>query len=95
VALRAGTKHAAKATAASSAEIPANVIGSVGFTSNSIVCKNRVRASEPAKPEAKPEATISAPSPTAIFNMSPRCAPIAMRIPISFVRWLNVYAITP
>ncbi len=36
VALRAGTKHAANATAANNPEIAANVIGSVAFTSNSI-----------------------------------------------------------
>jgi len=65
------------------------------FTSNSIDCKNRVTTIDPisrCKPHGPPVSTLRSPP---LRRMSARLAPIAMRIPISLVLWLNVYAITP
>ena len=66
------------------------MIGSVGLISKSIVCRNRVNIAEPISPAATPNTTIRAPSPSTIFRMSLRCAPSAIRRPISPIRRLKV-----
>ena len=60
-----------------------------------IVVINRVRLNAPTKPHATPINANIIPWPITIRKTSLGCAPIAMRMPISCVRCVTVYDITP
>jgi len=66
-----------------------NVMGSVALIPKSKPDINRVNPSAPSSPRATPIKAIFAPCPRTMRKMSRRCAPSAMRIPNSRVRWLT------
>src|ERR1017187_10330591 len=72
--------------AARNSDTAAKVSGSKGVTSNRKSFSTRVAAQAPASPIANPPATNAALRHKIIWTMWPRCAPIAMRMPISCVR---------
>src|SRR5262249_59188941 len=73
IALHAGATQATTAAPASTAAVPANVIGSSGVTSYSNVPRNRVSAAATARPIATPPAVILIAPPTT--SRRTPCAP--------------------
>ena len=69
--------------------------GSIGLTSNSSDPINRISATAAARPQAIPIAARPEPQRTNMRVNSVRCAPSAMRMPISRVRCDTEYEITP
>ena len=86
VARRAGIKLDSTATPMSTSEIMINVVGSVALTPKSKLDIKRVKMKAAARPKTTPIKTSFNPCPTTIFSTSLRCAPRAMRSPISRVR---------
>ncbi len=83
------------ATAVSSSETAANVNGSLAVTPNS---RLETRAPEPPRsdePERHAGQAQLSPSPIIMRKMSPACAPMAMRKPISCVRVAIEYWMSP
>src|SRR5262249_44526324 len=94
-ALRAGTKQANNPTTVKHNPTVTNVAGSVVLTSNNRVAISRVKTSAPPKPTVSPTRVIFNPSPTTIASTVRVVAPSATRTPISCVRCVTEYAITP
>ena len=95
MARRAGIYEASSATRERSTATPANVIGSVALTPKRRLDKRRVMTKDAAMPMATPRTASRAPSPTIRRSTSLRCAPSAMRMPISWVRRVTEKATTP
>src|SRR6185503_14250410 len=95
VARRAGTKLAARATPVSNTETATKVSGSVALTPNNNVDITRVTAIAPATPTATPISASVSAFPTTLLNTSPGRAPNAILMPISRVRWVTRYDVTP
>jgi len=74
---------------------PANVSASVTPTSNNIVVNKRVRAKAPPSPSKIPMTASDVPCRTTILITSACAAPKAIRTPISWVRSVTEYAISP
>src|SRR5580698_7212035 len=91
----AGNQHATSATPTSPTATTAIVTGSNGLTPKSSVCISRVSSNAAADPIATPSTANLTPCPTIIPSTSRSSAPRAMRIPISFVRCVTEYEITP
>ena len=72
-----------------------NVNGSVAVTPNSRLEPARPSHQAPTSPSARPIRVSVSPSPIIMRKMSPVCAPIAMRTPISRVRVAIEYWISP
>jgi hypothetical protein len=77
------------------AEITANVAGSVALTPYSSPARTRVSPTAHTMPAAMPATASAAPWRTTSCSTSRRCAPSAIRMPISRVRCATAYAITP
>jgi hypothetical protein len=69
--------------------------GSVALTWKSRFFITRVRARAAANPSATPAKANLIPWLTTIRSTSPACAPRAIRMPISCVRRLTAYEMTP
>src|SRR3954453_2286706 len=95
VALRAGPKQASSATDMSTTAAAANVTGSAGVNPKSSDATMRVRAREATTPTATPIPAVNSPCPSTRPRMVLRLAPSAMRTPISLVRRVTEYAMTP
>src|SRR5919198_2296552 len=76
-------------------EVAANVVGSRGSTSKSNPASKRVREADARSPVAMPAKTRRNAWPRTIRNTDAEDAPRAMRTPISWVRSLTEYAMTP
>ena len=83
---RAGMAQATSATTARVSVPRTKVAGSVGWTPNSSVRRNRVTTSAPARPMTPPISASRIPCRTISPNTLPRWAPSASRTPISRVR---------
>ena len=83
------------ATAANTATTAAIVSGSVRLTPKSCAVSTRLAASAATTPIAAPTATGRSDWLRISRTTLPGVAPSAMRTPISCVRWLTKYAITP
>ena len=95
VALLAGIQQASNATEISNRETRMNVGGSVVLTPNSSCFMTRVSASDPPRPKTTPTTINLRPSTRTTLTTSRRCAPRAMRTPISCVRSDIEKEITP
>ena len=95
IARRAGTEQAASATMIRIIGTDAKVSGSVALTPNSRFDIRRVSPNDAAKPITTPVAASRMPSPTTILSTCCRCAPSAMRMPISWVRCATTQESTP
>src|SRR5215510_6106707 len=95
VARRAGIQQANSATAISKSVITANVIGSVGGTSNNRDFIHLVSEKAAVNPITTPMNTCFNPCMRTSFSTSPDCAPSAIRMPSSCVRCLTEYEVTP
>jgi len=69
--------------------------GSLGLTSYRICERTRPAPKEISRPTATARAVCRAPCRMIKAKTSRRCAPSAMRIPISRVRHATAYAFTP
>jgi polyhydroxybutyrate depolymerase len=94
IARRAGIQQASSATNVSNSVVRVIVNGSTADMPNNIFDINRVKKNEAAKPSATPSATNFIPWPTISFKTVPVCAPSAIRMPISCVRWATECAMT-
>src|SRR5262249_27566350 len=94
-ALRAGIQHADKATNSNNAATAPYVHASVGRTSNNKSSIHRVRAKAADNPIATPIKANFKPGPTISSSTARDCAPKAIRTPISCLRCVTVYDITP
>ena len=83
------------ATAVSSSETVVNVNGSLAVTPDSRLEPARPSHQAPTSPSATPVRLSVSPSPIIIRKMSPACAPMAMRRPISCVRVAMEYWMSP
>ena len=72
-----------------------NVNGSVAVTPNSRLEPARPSHQAPTSPSARPVRLSISPSPIIMRKMSPACAPMAMRKPISCVRVAIEYWMSP
>ena len=63
-----------------------NVTGSLGVTWTRTLRITRLRASAPARPSVKPQASCTSPRLSTSHDTSRRSAPSVMRTPISWVR---------
>src|SRR5262245_15870197 len=95
VARRAGTSDAINATSNKTKGTKMKVARSVGVTWNSKLDITRVIAYAPTNPTTVPTTTSDIAYLNTSFNTSPTCAPSAIRIPISRVRCVTAYAVTP
>src|SRR6185369_17433737 len=95
VARRAGTKHAIKTTRNNPTDTATNVTASVAVTSKSNVEINLVNANDATSPATTPATPSTIPLLTTSLSTSKRCAPSAIRTPISCVRCKTEYDITP
>src|SRR5215471_9597852 len=94
-ALRAGIQQANKTTNNNNAATAPYVHKSAGRTPNSKSSIHRVRAKAAGNPIATPTEASFKPCPTISLSTAPDCAPNAIRTPISCVRCVAVYDITP
>ena len=62
---------------------------SVGLTPKSRLAMTRAEAEAAPRPSRRPASASAMPCRVMSRRMSPRCAPRAMRTPISCVRWLT------
>src|SRR5262249_28818557 len=95
VARRAGKKQARIAAAASITLETSRANGSLGLTSYKILARTPPAANESRSPTATASAVCIAPCRIINAKTSRRCAPSAMRMPISRVRQATAYALTP
>src|SRR6185312_14701993 len=91
----AGTQTATVAHATSTPTATATDTGSVAGTSCSCDCSARAASHVAGAPITMPNATIRNPSPNTRRNTWPRLAPRALRKPISPVRRVTAYDMTP
>src|SRR5215510_12318670 len=95
VARRAGSQQANSATPIIKAATTPNATGSNWLMSTSAMVSRLEIAAPPAKPMRTPIAISLPPCRRKSVMTSRRCAPKAMRMPISRVRWLMMNVITP
>src|SRR5262245_2368074 len=95
VARRAGSQQANSATPIIKAAATPNAGGSNWLMSTSAMASRLEIAAPPAKPMSAPIAISLPPCRRKSVMTSRRCAPNAMRTPISRVRWLMMNAIPP
>ena len=95
VARHAGMKLATDATAIRSTDMLASVPRSEGCTPNSRLDIERASARDRTTPIESPTNASFAPCRTIIPRTSEGFAPRAIRMPISCLRWVTEYAITP
>src|SRR5216684_2509156 len=95
VARRAGKNDAATATSVRISATPPNVRGSYALTPYRKLLNRRVSANAARIPTPTPARANRKPSPTTIRKTSSGCAPSVTRIPISLVRCVTVYDMTP
>src|SRR5262252_5510552 len=91
----AGTSAATIAVTSSAAAAPANAVTSVAATPNNRLAIALLTASAATSPHPTAIALVAMVSRTTIASMALALAPSAMRIPISRVRCVTLYAVTP
>ena len=91
----AGMKQASSATTIKPIDTATNVVASVGVTSNNKVLSHRVSAKAPANPDGDANQDELHSMFQDQLQYVCRSRTERHRIPISCVRWLTAYAITP
>jgi micrococcal nuclease len=94
VARRAGSRHAAIATAVNTAVMTPNVTGSRAVMSTRSVLITLLRKNAPSRPSEIPSVVWNKPRFSTSHDTWPAFAPSAIRTPISDVRCVTEYAIT-